>query len=146
MKNFKNLFINNSKTTEQYCFVIDGSRYYRFNGKYALYEQGVLPEKREYAQRLGNSVEAKQVYAIFQGICPLCGHQHENTPVIKLGTKLNVYCELCSLPFEPIKTQSIVSVLDVHTNLRECVDYEEIDIEEYGEEKIESFVLEDEEE
>jgi transcription elongation factor Elf1 len=144
MKNFKNLFINSSKTTEQYCFIIDNARYYRFNGKYALYEQGVLPEKKEYAQRLGNSIETKQVYAIFQGLCPICGHQHENTPVVKPTNKLIVYCESCSCTFEPTKTQSIVSVLDIHTNQRECIDYEEIDIEmEEEKEQIVDFILDD---
>lgn len=143
MKNFKNIFINNSKTSEQYCFIIDSSRYYRFNGKYALYELPVTNEKKEYAQRLGNTVETKQVYAIFEGICPICGHKHENTPVVKQSTKLVVYCEGCSTVFEPNKTLSIVSVLDIHSSQKECVDYEEIDLDE-EEEKIVDFVLDDE--
>lgn len=141
MKNFKNLFINSSKTTEQFCFVVDGSRYYRFNGKYAMYEQAVVSEKKEYAARTGNTCESKQVYGIFTGNCPSCGHPLENVPIIKLKRSLECICESCCAIFEPNKIQSIVSVLDIHINQKECVDYEEIELEE--EEQIADFVLDD---
>lgn len=142
MKNFKNLFINSSKTTEQFCFIIDGSRYYRFNGKYALYEQAVVSEKKEYASRTGNSCESKQVYGIFTGNCPICGHSHENVPVIKPKRVLECICESCCTIFEPTKIQSIVSVLDIHSNREEYAEYEELVLEEETE-QIVDFVLDD---
>ena len=139
MKNFKNIFINNNKTTEQYCFVLDGNRYYRFNGKFALYEQGMIAEKKEYALRIGNTVESKQVYGIFSGVCPNCGKIHENTPVVKYGNTLTVICEGCAQRFKINECISILNVLDFHINRKECVNYELIDIDE-EEMKIDDFV------
>lgn len=144
MKNFKNLFVNNSKTTEQFCFIIDGQRYYRFNGKFALYDQGMVKEKEEYALRFGNSVETKQVYGIFEGRCPDCGHSLVNVPVIKTK-KFVCICENCGSNFLPNTMQSIVSVLDIHVNRSECVSYEDIFPDDLSEEAIPDFVEEKEE-
>lgn len=141
MKNFKNIFINNNKTSEQFCFILDGNRYYRFNGKYGLYDQGLINEKREYALRVSNSAEAKQVYGIFSGLCPHCGKQHENTPVVKFGQNLTVICEGCNDRFIAKESTSILTVLDYHVNRNECVNYEAIDIDE-EEMKIDDFVEE----
>lgn len=146
MKNFKNLFVNNGKTTEQYCFVVDNQRYYRFNGKFALYEYGMLSEKKEYAERQGNTAEPKQVYGIFEGRCPDCGHMIENAPAIKNKKSLNVICENCTTIFIPSTVQSIVSVLDIHVNRSECVSYEDIFPDELLEEAIPDFVEKEEEE
>jgi uncharacterized Zn finger protein len=115
--------------------------YYRFIGKYALYDSNIIKEKKEYAERLGNSVDVKQVYGLSSGKCPNCGHIHENVPVIKQKT-LVCFCENCCEAIEPQNMQSIVSVLQIHVNKSDYVDYEEIDVNE--KEKIDDFVLDDE--
>lgn len=140
MKHFKNLFINNLRTNEQFCFVIDNRMYYRFNGKYALYDSNMIREKREYAESMGNSADAKQVYGLSSGRCPNCGHTYENVPVIKQKT-LFCYCENCCEPIEPQNMQSIVSILKLHVNKSDYVDYEEIEVND--QEKIDDFVLDD---
>ena len=143
MKNFKNLFVNNNKTSEQYCFVVDNQRYYRFHVKFALYDQVLINEKREYALRTGNTVEAKQVYGLFSGVCPHCGKQHENIPVVKYGNTLTCFCENCTEEFQAKESTSILTVLDYHVNRNECINYEETDVMEDGETKIDEFFLDE---
>jgi hypothetical protein len=126
-----NVFINNTKLTEQYCFIIDNRMYYKFNGKYALYELSVVPEKKEYAQRIGNSVEQKQVHGFFTGDCPECGSQLQNVPVIK--TKGFVcLCEQCSKVITPSVIIPLADIIDVKTvrlKQLECINYEEVEFE-----------------
>jgi hypothetical protein len=126
MKRFTNIFINDITKADQFCFVIDDSRYYKFNGSYALYDFGMLREKEEYAQRCGNAVEGKQVYGLYTDHCPECNRRLVNVPVIKRGANFACYCEHCNVKISPEGIMPIVSVLSVHVNRSECIDYEEL--------------------
>lgn len=156
-----NVFINNTKVTEQYCFLIDNRMYYKFNGKYALYELAVINEKREYAQRLGNVVEHKQVHGFYTGLCPECSCLIQSSPVIKQKSFV-CFCENCNTAVYPTGITPLVNVIDLKVTRKleqmTCINYEEIDIEleeddkpsddeeldEYDEEEFEpAFNLED---
>jgi hypothetical protein len=138
MEKPSNVFINNTKVTEQYCFVIDNRMYYKFNGKYALYELAVINEKREYAQRLGNIVEHKQVHGFFTGSCPDCNCSIQGSPVIKQKGFV-CYCENCNQAVIPSQITPLVNIFDLKSTRKieqmSCVDYYEVDLSEEDEPK-----------
>jgi len=103
------VFINDKGKEEQFCLLVDRQRFYKFCGKFALYTSGVVPEKIEYAQRLGRIVEIRQVYGFFTGECPVCGHMQEGNPILKKNNMYNTYCEDCE---HEIKPSTMVALTD----------------------------------
>ena len=133
MKKFKNIFIHDVSKADQYVFIVDNQCYYKFNGKYAMYEYSMTAEKKEYAQRLGNIIEIKQVYGLFSGICPECMEIMVNVPVIKKNNVYLVYCDKCATPLIVDKEliTPLVDVLELHQNRKEEVfEYEELNLTE----------------
>jgi hypothetical protein len=132
MKKLKNIFINDQTKTEQFIFVVDGKKYHRFNGNYALYEQGIINEKREYALRFGESAEYYQVFGVFTGHCPKCSSEMTNVPIIKICRKMACFCPECETNSEPLENgiDSLVNVLDIHQNRPDVFEYEEISLPE----------------
>lgn len=124
-----NVFINNKSQTDQYCFVVDRERYYTFNGKYALYDIHMAGEKSEYAQRLGNIVEFKRVIGIYSGVCPACGHELVDVPVVRQSKVSICYCPTCSRSLIPSRFTPIVDILEKHST-QSVFDYDELDLDE----------------
>ena len=133
MKKFKNIFIHDVTKADQYVFVVDNQCYYKFNGKYAIYEYALTAEKKEYAQRLGNVVDVKQVYGLFSGACPECQEILVNAPVVKKNNVYLAYCDKCATPLTTENKQltPLVNVLEIHQNRKdEIFEYEELDLTE----------------
>ncbi len=132
MKTLPNIFIHDVNRTDQFCFVIDNQQYYKFNGRYGIYEASMREEKKEYALRFGSSVEFKQVYGLFSGNCPNCGHHLVNVPVIKPTNSFACFCEHCGDKITPKEEMivSILNVLNIHTNRSDVFEYEELDLSE----------------
>lgn len=132
MKKLKNIFINDQSKTDQHVFVIDNRKYYKFNGNYALYEMGMINEKKEYALRFGSEVEVYQVHGLFTGYCPNCSSEMVNTPIVKINRKLGCFCPECEQNIEPLSNGivSIVNALEIHANKPDVFEYEEISLPE----------------
>ncbi|MHB8871607.1 MAG: hypothetical protein ACYC5G_04090 [Candidatus Doudnabacteria bacterium] len=128
MKKLKNIFINDCSKTDQHVFVIDNQKYYKFNGNYAMYELGMINEKREYALRFGDSVEIHQVHGLFTGNCPECGAEMVNVPVIKTQRFMKCFCPECEANTQPLDGSIVplLNVLDIHSNRPDIFEYEEI--------------------
>ena len=56
---------------------------------------------------------------------------------------MTCFCEYCTERFQAKESTSILTVLDYHVNRNECINYEEIDVMEDGETKIDEFVLDE---
>ena len=129
------LFINDKLKQEHFCLLVDKQRYYTFNGKYALYDLQAIQEKKEYAYRIGNLVEVKQVAGTFTGLCPHCKASVENAPVVK-GNSANVcYCHNCQREIMPMSYRPFSDILSTMENGE--ILYEDIDLSEEMEEAVE---------
>lgn len=106
------VFINDNNQENQYCLLVDDKHYYKFNGKFALYELSVIPEKIHVAERLGKYVKTKQVFGFFNGKCNN-GHVHEMTPIVKHKEVYTCFCSECGEMFLPNK---IIRLEDVRKN------------------------------